>query len=79
MSNYNPNIAKSFELEFSMKQYGNKYTISREYWHSDPPSMELGMSFFLSAMKLLGWDEDNVAWYFYDIVKEQLEREKGLE
>lgn len=79
MSNYNQNINKNFGLEFTMSQYGNKYSVRREYWHSDPPDMDLGMSFFLSAMKLLGWEEEDVMYYFYDRVIEQLERKKGME
>lgn len=76
MNRYNLEVNKNFELEFTMKQYGSEYSVSRKYWHSDPPDMELGMEFFLSAMKLLGWGEEDVAYHFYDVVREQMEREK---
>lgn len=76
MDRFNPNVGKNFELKFTMLQYGNEYTVHIKYWHSEPPDMDLGMGFFLSAMKLLGWEEDDVAYYFYDIINDRIERER---
>lgn len=67
---------KSLEMTFTLRQYGNEYTIHNKYWHSDPPEMDLGIDFFLNAMELLGWDKQNVQYYFYDIVKDEIERNR---
>lgn len=67
---------KSLEMTFTLRQLGNEYTIHNKYWHSDPPEMDLGMSFFLGAMKMLGWEEEHIRYYFYDLVKEEIERNR---
>lgn len=67
---------KNLEMIFTLRQYGNEYTIHNKYWYSDPPDMELGISFFLAAMKMLGWDEEYIRYYFYDLVKEEIDKNR---
>lgn len=69
-------MSKNLEMKFTLSQYGNEYTIHNKYWHSDPPNIDIGISFFLSAMEMLGWTEDHVKYYFYDLVKEELDRNR---